>query len=73
MFMGWFWIIPAFHIRTSEPTIKILLQRDEIDFPLGVGSSIIDAEIEMERQAVREGIINSAEDRRAIDTGLVHA
>ena len=54
--MGWFWIIPAFHIGVSESTIKILLRRDEVDFPLGVGSSIVDVEIEMERLVVREGI-----------------
>ncbi|KAF5373961.1 hypothetical protein D9758_000712 [Tetrapyrgos nigripes] len=64
VFMGWLWFIPTFHLPqpppssspsststtgTSSPTTtKMLLTRKEIDFPLGVGSSIIDVEISLE-------------------------
>ncbi|KAH7926238.1 hypothetical protein BV22DRAFT_1009461 [Leucogyrophana mollusca] len=51
VFMGWLWIIPAFHMSTpsspSEPT-RVVFQRKEIDFPLGVGSALIDVEVLME-------------------------
>ncbi|KAG6820917.1 hypothetical protein H0H93_009691 [Arthromyces matolae] len=49
LFMGWFWFVPAFHmISSSEEPTKLLLARKEIDFPLGLGSAIIDVEIQME-------------------------
>jgi len=47
--MGWFWFIPAFHFAQGEKKKKWKLTRKELDFPLGVGSDIIDVEIEMER------------------------
>jgi len=47
--MGWFWFIPAFHFAQGEKKKKWKLARKELDFPLGVGSDIIDVEIEMER------------------------
>ncbi|KAH9477617.1 Phosphatidylinositol 3,4,5-trisphosphate 3-phosphatase and dual-specificity protein phosphatase PTEN [Psilocybe cubensis] len=61
VFMGWFWFIPTFHMSqpppssTStekvDPTIlkaNMTLSRKDIDFPLGVGSAIIDIDIQME-------------------------
>jgi phosphatidylinositol-3,4,5-trisphosphate 3-phosphatase and dual-specificity protein phosphatase PTEN len=56
VFMGWLWFIPTFHIphpanpspsSTSQPSspTKFVLSRKEIDFPLGIGSDIIDVEI----------------------------
>jgi phosphatidylinositol-3,4,5-trisphosphate 3-phosphatase and dual-specificity protein phosphatase PTEN len=50
--MGWFWFIPTFHMthpRTvaSDPTV-FRLTRKEIDFPLGVGSYIVDVTVAME-------------------------
>lgn len=47
--MGWFWFVPAFHFAEGERKKKWKLARKELDFPLGVGSDIIDVEIEMER------------------------
>ena len=47
--MGWFWFIPAFHFAEGEKKKEWTLTREELDFPLGVGSDIIDVEIEMER------------------------
>lgn len=47
--MGWFWFIPAFHFARGEQKKKWRLARKELDFPLGVGSDIVDVEIEMER------------------------
>lgn len=50
--MGWFWFIPTFHMThprsaAREPT-QLRLTRKEVDFPLGVGSHIIDLEVTME-------------------------
>lgn len=47
--MGWFWFIPAFHSAEGEGRKKWKLTRGELDFPLGVGTDIIDVEVEMER------------------------
>ncbi|KAL0069598.1 Telomerase protein component 1 [Marasmius tenuissimus] len=55
IFMGWLWFVPTFHMpqppptngHPSEPT-TIKLTRKELDFPLGVGSSIVDVEITLE-------------------------
>ncbi|KAF9788692.1 phosphatases II [Thelephora terrestris] len=49
IFMGWFWFIPAFHFAEGEGRKKWKLTRKELDFPLGVGSDIVDVEVEMER------------------------
>ncbi|PPQ82592.1 hypothetical protein CVT25_007106 [Psilocybe cyanescens] len=61
VFMGWFWFIPTFHMPQPPPTSSssphtppttvkgnLLLTRKDIDFPLGIGSAIIDVDIEME-------------------------
>ncbi|KAF7974862.1 hypothetical protein HWV62_11109 [Athelia sp. TMB] len=62
VFMGWIWFIPTFHIpstSTPDPT-KILLTRKEIDFPLGIGASLVDVEISISPCSaleVEEGII----------------
>ncbi|THU78172.1 phosphatases II, partial [Dendrothele bispora CBS 962.96] len=59
VFMGWLWFIPTFHMPQPPPssssttintttTAKLLLKKNEIDFPLGIGSSIIDIEISLE-------------------------
>lgn len=47
--MGWFWFIPAFHFAEGERSKKWKLARKDLDFPLGVGSDIVDVEVEMER------------------------
>jgi len=57
--MGWFWFVPTFHMPQPPPSpspppaappIKttFLLTRKDLDFPLGLGSAIIDVELEME-------------------------
>ncbi|KAF9522741.1 hypothetical protein CPB83DRAFT_911162 [Crepidotus variabilis] len=58
VFMGWTWFIPTFHMpqpppaspsdSSTPPKSTLKLTRADIDFPLGLGSSIIDLEIEME-------------------------
>ncbi|KAF8067782.1 hypothetical protein FPV67DRAFT_1669665 [Lyophyllum atratum] len=49
VFMGWLWFIPTFHMSpaSSGPT-TFRLTRKELDFPLGLGSGIVDVEIQME-------------------------
>ncbi len=54
--MGWFWFIPTFHMphpipsSASEKTAPthFKLSRKEVDFPLGIGSHLVDVDIEME-------------------------
>ncbi|KAJ6486884.1 phosphatases II [Mycena sanguinolenta] len=55
IFICWLWFIPAFHMppqpatgSTPQPPTKFTLQRKEVDFPIGVGSALIDVEMEME-------------------------
>jgi len=58
VFMGWFWFIPTFHMpqpplssssdSPSSNKVKFVLTRKDLDFALGIGSSIIDVEAEME-------------------------
>ncbi|OCH93345.1 phosphatases II [Obba rivulosa] len=51
VFMGWFWFIPTFHMphpRTAGQTATLHLSKAEIDFPLGIGSGIIEVEVSME-------------------------
>jgi phosphatidylinositol-3,4,5-trisphosphate 3-phosphatase and dual-specificity protein phosphatase PTEN len=51
--MGWFWFIPTFHMTHPRPSsdtdtpVTFHLTRKEIDFPLGIGSNIIDVEVTM--------------------------
>lgn len=53
VFMGWLWFIPAFHIPHSdsaaEKITSLKFQRKEVDFPIGVGSSLLDIEVFLER------------------------
>jgi phosphatidylinositol-3,4,5-trisphosphate 3-phosphatase and dual-specificity protein phosphatase PTEN len=52
--MGWLWLIPSLHVlppadsEKSERITKLVLTRDEIDFPVGVGTAIVDVEISFE-------------------------
>lgn len=56
--MGWAWFVPTFHMpqpppsssnsNTDTPIVKLHLTRKELDFPLGVGSKIIDVEISIQ-------------------------
>ncbi|KAF9561406.1 hypothetical protein CPC08DRAFT_707383 [Agrocybe pediades] len=61
VFMGWFWFIPTFHMPQPPPSSSsesspsptstrttLHLKRKEIDFPVGLGSAIIDVEVDME-------------------------
>ncbi|CAL1709124.1 unnamed protein product [Somion occarium] len=51
VFMGWFWFIPTFHMqhpRSAGAVTTLRLSRKELDFPLGIGSNIIDLEVTME-------------------------
>ncbi|KAJ8475092.1 hypothetical protein ONZ45_g15731 [Pleurotus djamor] len=59
VFMGWFWFIPAFHMPppgSQRDTQKLLLSRKEIDFPLGIGSAIVDVEVSLEWLPYSEGV-----------------
>ncbi|PPQ66952.1 hypothetical protein CVT26_009983 [Gymnopilus dilepis] len=57
VFMGWFWFIPTFHMPQPPPTsasdttptkAHFTLARKDLDFALGIGSSIVDVDVEME-------------------------
>ncbi|KAF7430287.1 Telomerase protein component 1 [Pleurotus ostreatus] len=48
VFMGWFWFIPTFHMGEFLGPAKFTLSKKDIDFPLGIGSAILDVEILME-------------------------
>ncbi|TFK77365.1 hypothetical protein BDN72DRAFT_830526 [Pluteus cervinus] len=52
IFMGWAWFIPAFHIPAysegSTEVTRMRLSREDLDFPLGIGSDIIEVEIALE-------------------------
>ncbi|KAI0372044.1 phosphatases II [Pilatotrama ljubarskyi] len=52
VFMGWFWFIPTFHMPhprgAGEQSATLVLTRKEIDFPVGIGSSILDVSVSME-------------------------
>jgi len=62
VFMGWLWFVPTFHMPQPPPSCGLsppstmstptkttfLLTRKDLDFPLGLGSAIIDVEIELE-------------------------
>ncbi|KAJ7716574.1 phosphatases II [Mycena maculata] len=63
VFMCWIWLIPTFHMPQPPPPAgatppsptKITLTRKECDFPLGVGSAIVDVEIEMDWLRTSDG------------------
>lgn len=61
--MGWIWLIPTFHMPHPAPTetnnsnddsstvptrTSIRLTRKEVDFPIGLGTGIVDVEISLE-------------------------
>ncbi|KAG1730343.1 hypothetical protein EDB19DRAFT_1385553 [Suillus lakei] len=48
VFMTWLWVIPAFHIAPETPSSSLILARDELDFPIGIGKDIMDVELKME-------------------------
>lgn len=48
VFMGWLWFIPSFHMSSDSDNTTLTLVRKEIDFPLGMGRSIVDVQIGME-------------------------
>lgn len=51
VFMGWIWFIPAFHVNL--PTVEftkaeqLLFVRKEVDFPIGIGSALLNVEVSM--------------------------
>ncbi|KZT10326.1 phosphatases II [Laetiporus sulphureus 93-53] len=52
VFMGWFWFIPTFHMPSlrslASQSITLSLKRNEIDFPIGIGSHILDVKVSLE-------------------------
>ncbi|KAF7300639.1 Phosphatases II [Mycena chlorophos] len=63
IFIGWAWLVPAFHMdqpcptnnTTPPPATKFTLTRKQMDFPIGLGSALVDVEIEMEWVRPSEG------------------
>ncbi|KAK0459561.1 uncharacterized protein EV420DRAFT_1269032 [Desarmillaria tabescens] len=57
IFMGWMWFIPIFHMpplpstsdaRDAPKASTFRLMQKDLDFPLGIGSSILDVELALE-------------------------
>ncbi|KAI0336859.1 phosphatases II [Cubamyces sp. BRFM 1775] len=65
VFMGWFWFIPTFHLPhprgSGEQSATLVLTRKEIDFPVGIGSHIIDVSVSMEWCSEAADVINPPE------------
>ncbi|KAI0659244.1 phosphatases II [Cubamyces menziesii] len=65
VFMGWFWFIPTFHLPhprgSAEQSATLVLTRKEIDFPVGIGSNIIDVSVSMEWCSEAADAINTPE------------
>ncbi|KAJ7145364.1 phosphatases II [Mycena crocata] len=62
VFICWLWFVPAFHMPQPPPTgseqpqrTTFTLTRKEVDFPLGVGSALLDVAIEMEWLQTTDG------------------
>jgi len=54
VFMAWLWVIPVFHLPSTSAAgaydpFSVTLKRDELDFPIGLGSSLISVTLIMER------------------------
>ncbi len=59
IFMGWIWFIPTFHMpqpppssppfseSSSSPKTTFFIPRNDIDFAIGIGGAIVNAEVEM--------------------------
>jgi len=49
LLIGWMWIVPLFHLRQPPSTkgerTTVLLERSEVDFPLGYGALLVDVEL----------------------------
>ena len=54
VFMSWLWIIPAFHLPNAsaadfDAQTPVTFKKDELDFPIGLGSSLISVTLFLER------------------------
>lgn len=60
--MGWFWFIPTFHMchprSSAQGTTSWVLTKKDLDFPLGIGSSIVDVSVSMQWCPESEDILN---------------
>lgn len=59
--MGWFWLVPTFHMTSGEDRpVHLKLSRKDLDFPLGAGSWITEVDVEMEwvREQPRDNVPN---------------
>ncbi|KIJ56953.1 hypothetical protein M422DRAFT_57516 [Sphaerobolus stellatus SS14] len=48
VFLGWIWFIPTFHMPQPPPQTGAEIPPLDIDFPVGIGSWIVDLDIEMQ-------------------------
>lgn len=77
--MGWFWFVPTFHMppppnggsSTPPEPVKLTLTRKEIDFPLGIGSMLVDVEIPLEWIPSSEAVVEQVPARQTSDEALV--
>ncbi|GLB39123.1 hypothetical protein LshimejAT787_0602850 [Lyophyllum shimeji] len=72
VFMAWLWFIPAFHMTPSSGPTTFRLTQGELDFPLGLGTAIIDVEVELEwlspadAERVQPPVMARAEEKEAL-------
>ncbi|KAL1943919.1 hypothetical protein VTO73DRAFT_3737 [Trametes versicolor] len=72
VFMGWFWFIPTFHMPhprgAGEQGATLVLTRKEIDFPVGIGASIMDVSVSMEWCSEAADIISPPERQGSMES-----
>lgn len=70
--MGWFWFIPTFHMphprQTGQQTATLRLTRQEVDFALGIGSNIVDLEVNLEWCSESADVMSPPERQTSIES-----
>ncbi|TCD68747.1 Telomerase protein component 1 [Steccherinum ochraceum] len=71
VFMGWFWFIPTFHMPprdAEQQTVTLKLTRQEVDFAVGIGSHIVDLEVNLEWCSESADIISPPERTTSVES-----
>lgn len=72
VFMGWFWFIPTFHMphprQDGQMTTTLKLTRQEVDFAIGVGSYIVDLDVNLEWCPESADVISPPERQTSVES-----